>query len=88
MTQITFNKRARTERIEDQTNSVIDKIKQHWEDGISPVDLEVDTDIFRDVKALLKSSLEGFGYAKVTSKGLSLQKKNNKTLFRVINLNI
>lgn len=87
--QLSFNTYARNERILDEVNRSVEKIQENWEKGISVVDLEASTDIFREVrKGIQDMNISGLGFTYVTNKGLSVQKKNNVTTFRIKNMNV
>ena len=83
----TFNKDAQDHRIADQVAAAGKQIEENWDKGVSPVDLEADTDIYPKVKKLLFNTVQDLGLARITPKAFSVQGKNNKTRFRVINKN-
>lgn len=87
MNSYEFNKDARRQRIKEQATTCLASIEVNWNKGISPVDLSCDTDIFKDVKYELVTEVPGMGLTRVNPKAFSVQGKNNKTHFRVINKN-
>lgn len=84
---ITFNTTNRNERIKKQAADCLELINTNWSNGVSPVELEVDTDIFREVKLSVISDVVDLALSKMNSKAYSVQGKNNKTRFKVVNRN-
>ena len=82
--EIKFNKQKRSERIQEQTSKALEKIKTNWDNGISPVDLISDTDIFKEVKEEIFKSVPEAKLTRLTSKAYSQNTKNNTTVFRVV----
>lgn len=83
--KITFNTPARKERIATASAQCIEKIREYWETGISPVPLEADTDIFPEVRGLVLKEVENAGLGIVGPKSALSLKRKDKTLFTVVN---
>lgn len=82
-----FNQDAKNHRVAEQVAAAGKQIEDSWERGVSPVNLEVDTDVYPLVRKILLSTVKEVGLARLNSKSYSLQLKSGKTKFRVVNVN-
>lgn len=86
-TEITFNRQALDTRKAQAYQECIEKITEAWESGYPYVDLEVPSDLSKEVRSSIISNVANAGLKAIAPKGGFFKVKSGKTQFRIINKN-